>query len=281
MAASQRNGAETGQRTARRAATAVVLAQALLLALFAAAGPARAGAWLLPKGEGIAITTGSVSRAGSAFGAKGRRGAVSPFRKAEIQTLLEYGVSGGFTVRGRTEWRRFRTGDGEGDAGFGFSELGGRVRLFERGALVVSAEASARVAEARETVVGAAFMRGYESELDARLLGGTSFELFKRPAFANLEAGFRLRDGGRPDEIRADLTLGVRPRAGTLLLAQGFGTFAGAERNARGYNYGKLQASVVQDLTPRLAVQAGAFATVFGRNALAEHGLVLALWVRF
>ena len=50
---------------------------------------------------------------------------------------------------------------------------------------------------------------------------------------------------------------------------------------ATSYNYHKLQLSVVYDLTPQWAIQAGAFTTFAGRNALQENGILLGTWYKF
>ena len=42
----------------------------------------------------------------------------------------------------------------------------------------------------------------------------------------------------------------------------------------------KLEVSVVQRLTRHLLVQAGAFYSPLGQNALRERGVVLALWTQ-
>ena len=53
------------------------------------------------------------------------------------------------------------------------------------------------------------------------------------------------------------------------------------ERPEDDYAFHKAQGSVVYRLNERWSVQAGAFATVAGHNALKERGVVTALWYDF
>ena len=253
-----------------------------MLGLFACGEQAFAGAWTLPKGEGLAIATAQASRASDGFGAERKSGAIPTFRKAEIQILAEYGVSDRFTLRGRTEARDVRQDGAERETGLGFSEIGARVRLLAKDALLVSAEGNVRLAQVPE-IVDPTLQGVLEAEYEARLLAGYGFTLANRQAFLNGEAAYRARGGERPDEIRVDATFGYRPIPKLLVLTQTFSTISLGEdvSGNEGYDYHKLQLSAVRDLTARTAVQLGGFSTVAGRNALQENGLLTALWVRF
>ena len=238
-----------------------------------------AGAWTLPAGEGLVISTLSASSADVRFSEMRERVEAPLFRKAEIQVLAEYGITDRFTLRGKGSVERWRQEGGEppGYQGFGVQEVGGRFRFLQRGAFVGSAEASLRVGEAHD---GA---KGVELEYEVRLLGGYGFAIRGRPAFVDVQAGGRLRPQAVSDEILFDLTVGVRPIERVLLLAQSFSTVAAAlsENGAPLYDRHKLQASAVVDLTPTLSVQAGANRTLAGSQALEETGVFGALWLRF
>jgi hypothetical protein len=126
---------------------------------------------------------------------------------------------------------------------------------------------------------------GYtDPEIDVRALFGYSFQVGGWPAFFDLQLAQRFRTGDPPDEFRADVTLGLRPAARWLILAQSFNVISeggGQGLFSPSYNYHKLQLSLVYELTQRWAVQAGAFTTIAGTNALQENALVLGVWYRF
>jgi protein XagA len=257
-------------------------AVAAVVCVWAAAGPALAGPWTLPEGRGIAIATLFGSQADQRFDGAGALGATPRFRKAEIQVLAEYGITDRFTLRGRTEARalRFEDRPSANDTGLGFTEVGVRARLLQRGSLVLSAEGNLRGAEAR-AVEGPEATGGFRFEAEARGLAGYGFQLRGRDAFAAGELAYRFR-ASRPDELRLDLTLGVRPVPRTLLLAQVFSAFGimGEDGVPAGSDH-KLQLSAVRDVTPAMSVQFGGFATLAARDRLAERGLLLAVWRRF
>ncbi|WP_182086210.1 hypothetical protein [Aureimonas sp. ME7] len=245
-------------------------------------GTALAGAWTLPKGTGIAIVQAGVSRSDGAFGSDRHSAPSSGFRKAEIQALAEYGITDRFTLRGRTEWRQLRFEDREPatDTGFGVSEIGGRFRLVQRGGFVASVEANLRLAEADAALdpMQAGLLEG---EYEARLLAGYGFTIAGRSAFVDAQGAFRERGAAKADEVRADVTLGVRPWSRFLVLAQSFSVFGLSDETSEGYDQHKLQLSGVYDVTPRVSLQLGGWSAVAGRNALDEEGVLTALWVRF
>lgn len=241
---------------------------------------AEAGAWTLEKGRGHAIVSVGGAEARGAFGDNRRSAPVSGFRKAEIQVLAEYGITDRFTLRGRTEFRHLSFEEREAETGLGVSEIGGRYRLVQRGGFVASVEANLRIAEADPALDpgGAGLLAG---EVEARLLAGYGFTIAGRDAFAEAQGAYRTAGGLTADELRADLTLGIRARPDILLLAQSFSVVGLPEDGLEGFDQHKLQLSGVYDVTPAISVQAGGWSAVAGRNALDEHGLLAALWLKF
>ncbi len=242
--------------------------------------PAAAGAWTLGQGEGLAIVTVGGSEARGAFADNRRRAPVSGFRKAEIQVLAEYGITDRFTLRGRTELRHLSFETQDDETGLGVSEIGGRFRLLQRGGFVASAEANLRIAEADPALDpgGAGLLVG---EIEGRLLAGYGFTLAGLPAYVDAQGAYRAAGATSADEVRGDLTLGLRPRPDLLVLAQSFSVVGLPTDGLEGYDQHKLQLSAVYDLTPAVAVQAGGWGAVAGRNALDERGLIAALWLKF
>ncbi|MCQ8783444.1 hypothetical protein [Mangrovibrevibacter kandeliae] len=266
-----------GRRTLRNC-----LAALLLTAAAAEAGPAVAGAWTLPVGRGQVIVGLLASQATSGFDAAGVAEKRARYRKRELSAYAEYGVFDGFTAIGRGEYRQVDEGDpvAQTASGLGYTDFGARVRVWHDGATVLSAEVTARMT-ADDAGGSPALSGSADGELDLRGLYGRAFAVGGWPGFVDLQLAYRLRGGAQPDELRSDLTFGVRPRPDLLLLAQGFGTFAVTDASESAYSYEKLQVSAVYDLDSRISLQLGGVATVAGTDALRERGLVAAVWYRF
>ncbi|MBC8131052.1 MAG: hypothetical protein H7Y08_12120 [Rhizobiaceae bacterium] len=236
-----------------------------------------AGAWTKKTGEGEVIVSGLYAEASESFGKSGDPSAIPVFRKADMQALAEYGLSDGVTVIGRAEWQSVSSGRAPmfDEGRFGLVGFGLRARLYESRGAVVSAEAVGRVALEREE-------GGETGDLDLRLAAGYGWSAGAYPAFVNAEAGFRRRFGDPADEIRVDLTVGVRPRPRLLLLAQTFNAVvAGDASGGAVEREHKLAVSAVYDVTSRLSVQVGGIATVAGARTPRERGLITAVWWRF
>jgi len=251
-----------------------------------------AGAWTLEPGTGQVIVTLESKLATEEFDGSGDRVPRSRYAKTELSAYAEYGLAEGLTVlfsprledvNDSSKWGGARTG-------LGYTEIGARARFVRFDAQkpgvwqgsVVSMQGSVRIPGSVDDndplLVG-----NNVFEIDARLLFGTSFMLGPWSSFVNAEAGYRWRDGDPPSELRGDLTFGVRPRPDWLALAQVFQvtTLGGGSRGFRAGAYTRVQLSVVHDIDARWSVQVGANSVVAGRRALAENGVMLAVWRRF
>jgi hypothetical protein len=266
-----------------------------------------AGAWTLEPGTGQIIVGLESKLATQQFDGKGERVPRDRFAKTELSAYGEYGLVDGLTVlfsprvedvNDSSQWGGARTG-------LGYTEIGARVRFVRfdvqepGGQEAGSQEAGSQEAGVwRGSVVslqGSVRIPGSVDdndpllignnvfEIDARLLFGTSFMLGSWSSFVNAEAGYRWRDGDPPSELRGDLTFGVRPRPDWLALAQVFQvtTVGGGSGGFRAGAYTRVQLSVVHDLDARWSLQVGANSVVAGRRALAENGVMLAVWRRF
>jgi hypothetical protein len=242
---------------------------------------ALAGAWTLEANEALLIATGTFQAGDRAFDARGRPVPVATYKKFELSAYAEYGVTDWATVLVSPSLERVTVARPyPGDyLGPGYSDFGVRLRLARAENTVLSVQAAARIAGASDTR-NPAEIGNTDPEADFRVLLGQSFAVGDWPAFLDLQAAYRVRAGAPPDEYRIDLTFGVRPAPGWLLLAQSFnvistGPGAGIFPDTR---YHKLQGSVVWEFSPGWALQGGVIATVAGRNALRERGLVGGLW---
>ncbi|HEY0266113.1 MAG TPA: hypothetical protein VGC16_05130, partial [Rhizomicrobium sp.] len=146
---------------------------------------------------------------------------------------------------------------------------------------VLSLEVSARSAGAFNFAVSTdANAAGYDGGF--RLLYGAGFRWRGMDGFVNVEAGERWVSAPRPDQTPVDLTAGLWLDPDWMAMLQSFNLVSGSA--AAPYSYfrsHKLELSAVWRVTQRFSLQAGAFVSPAGQNALVERGLVLALWSDF
>jgi hypothetical protein len=254
------------------------------LGLTASVREAMAGAWTLDAGTGQMVVTDTLSRGIDIFDAARNLQPTPRYTKDELQGLFEYGATDWFTVILEPMLQHVDIAapvDAQ-RTGLGYSEFGGRVRLFQGDSWVISGQTTLRVPGTFDRSNPAAL--GYtDTQVDVRALVGYAFKLGAWPAFLDVQMAQRFSLGWQPDEFRADITFGVRPAPKWLLLAQSFNVVSeGAGTwGFPAYDYYKLQLSGVYSVTPKLSLQLGAFTTYTGRNALQDNGLVMGAWYRF
>jgi hypothetical protein len=246
--------------------------------------PALAGAWSIGEGRAIAIATASFSDSLMAFDAKGKLLPVSSYRKFNLGLYVEYGYDDRLTLIVKPTLADVVTAGPPAGRYRGLEalEAGARWEVAKFGDIVLSAQATGKLPgsmnAANPAVVGAT-----ARELDARLLAGYSFQMFKRDGFAEAQVGWRVRDGGNPGEARVDVTLGLRPYDRILALLQSFNVATTGSGTAAypSQKYSKLQPSVVYELADGWSVQGGGFLTIAAVNARRDQGLIAAVWKRF
>jgi hypothetical protein len=256
----------------------------LAIGLMGSATPALAGAWTLDAGTGALIVTGTASQANSVFDSGSKLRPIPRYSKDEAQALIEYGVTNWFTAMLQPSLQHVDIAApfSAQRSGLGYTDIGGRARLWSDTSWVVSIQATFRIPGVFDKTNPAAI--GYtDSEIELRGLAGYSFTAGTLPAFVDLEVAQRYRLGGPPNEFRTDVTFGIRPAERWLLLAQSFNVLSeGAGSWGFGsFAYHKFQLSAVYALTPALSLQLGGYSTYWGRNALQENGLVVGAWYKF
>lgn len=249
-----------------------------------ASAPVCAGAFLLREGEAKIFATSLVSTGDRYFDGAGRRRDRAPLTKIDVQLYGEYGWSDALTLIAATTAQRLSLSgeDRSSRTGLGRSELGARVRLAERDGWVVSAQSSAIIAGARSR--RRATVGETDDQLDLRGLVAWSFAAFNRPAFIDVQAGYRARTGDPADEVRLDATLGLRATSKLLLMAQSFNTVATARWSGPyplKQRIHKAQLAALYDVSETFSLYAAAFVTPTARDALDERGLVLGVGWRF
>lgn len=256
-------------------------AAAAALVLAAAASPCHGGAWTQPAGKGQVIIKYEDVEAREGFDPGGARVAL-PAPRAErfASVFAEYGLAPRWTLRVKTDWQSGRDAfvDYEGR---GPLELGVAWQAWRSDTSAVSLYAG--VADG-----GAGRNAGYAApgaggrDVEVRVAAGHSFSPRSGPlARLAAEGGFaeaQLARRGREslaDETRLDLTVGVRPARGWLLLSQ---VYAGAADG--GPRWINAETSVVRELGD-WSVQLGWRNAVAGRDTPAPDGPVIGLWRRF
>jgi hypothetical protein len=256
----------------------------LAIGLMSSTTAAFAGAWTLDAGTGELIVTGTAMQANSVFDRTSKLQSIPRYGKEEAQALIEYGVTNWFTAMLQPSLQHVNIAApfGAERGGLGYTDIGGRARIWSDDSWVVSAQATFRIPGVFDKTNPAAI--GYtDPEIDIRGLVGYSFKAGTLPAFIDVEVAQRFRLGGPPDEFRTDITFGIRPVDRWLFLAQSFNVVSeGAGTWGFGsFAYHKFQLSGVYALTPALSLQFGGYSTYWGRNALQENGIVVGAGYRF
>ena len=252
--------------------------------LMSYATAAFAGAWTLDQGTGDVIVTTTAMQSSSLFSTGSVLRPIPHYDKDESQALIEYGVTSWFTAMFTPSLQHVDIAPpfaGE-RTGLGYTDLGGRARIWSDASWVVSGQITLRIPGTFDNTNPAAI--GYtDPEVDVRGLVGHSFKLGTMPSFVDVQVAQRFRIGGPPDEFRTDVTLGINATDKWLFLAQSFNvTSEGAGTWGYGsFGYYKLQLSAVYAVTTSVSLQLGGYSTYWGRNALQENGLVVGAWYKF
>ena len=141
--------------------------------LVAASTSALAGAFLMEEGETQAIATLRASSAARVFDAYGRASSAPRFAKTELTALAEYGYSRDLTLILQPSVADVASrASGAHARGWAGGDFGGRLRLFDFGASVLSVQALALTPGALDRAgLGGARRAG----ADLRLLFGKPF----------------------------------------------------------------------------------------------------------
>lgn len=266
------------------AATATLRTLLLASALVAMPGAACANGWPQPRGEGRVISSLIYSESPRGFDGRGNVVDIDEYRQFQLYLNGEYGLTDDLTLLLTPSFRSIEVeNQPERDAtGLQFLDVGARYRVAGRGNTVVSVQAKTRIPlETFRDTLGQVSIQGVE--LDLRGQVGHGFTMAGLNSFAIAEAGYTFRGDDPPNEFDLDLTLGARVAPRVMVIGNLYNTFSdGRGRNGfPSYRYHNLLLSGVYDVTDTVALQLGVLATIDGKNALRERGLVAGLWVRF
>lgn len=247
-------------------------------------GLAEAGAWTQPAGQGQVILSAHYSEADQGFGPVGEDTEIADFRKIELRSFVEYGLTDWATVTVQPEWRDKRVGPGQGetDRGLGRVDAGARVRLYDGERGVFSVQGSVRMPGASDRLAPA---NGGDTdwEVDARLLYGKGFSVFGLNGFRDMQLGYRVRFGAPADELRLDVTTGLSVTPDIQVLLQSFNSVSIGVADAPFLptREHKVSASLVYKLDNVWSVQMGGLMVPAGSNALQERGVFMGIWRQF
>jgi len=243
--------------------------------------PAAAGAWLPGKGETLLIADMTVAEADQAYTGGSDRQDTVDFNKKELQLYAEHGASREVTLIGKMAWRREEYDDPADkivESGLRFAEGGARMTLGMIRETRVTLEFLTALhleGDRGETAVS----EPGDADFEAALFLGQSGSFWGIDFFTDQRMGYRFRPtGGRPNEINAIFTTGLKPDDEWMVLLQSSNYIADGQSSAEAY---KGHVSVVKRLNHILSVELGGYATYAGRNTVKENGLKLGFWYRF
>ncbi len=226
-------------------------------------------------GEGQAILKYEGQKADRGFNPEGVEVPIAPRHDEALSIYSEYGLTDRLTLQ--TKAAVVRGHDNFVDyKGRGPIELGLRYALLHTDRSAISLYLGATKDGVGRNAGYAAPGQG-DTDLEARLLAGTSRQWRGAQGFAELQVA-RLKRSGLADETRIDATAGLRPTPRWLLLVQTYGGQADSKPVQSRWRKGEV--SVVRDLGA-WSLQAGWRRTLHGRETPVDHGPVLAVWRRF
>ncbi len=249
----------------------------LVLWCSSGAGPAAAGAWNRPAGEGLLIFDYTLGSGTDYFDGRGRLLPARAYTKSELAAYVEYGATDSLTLIARPSLDDVRVGapDAGHHRGLGATSAGVQWQALAFGPAVLAVQGTFSLPGS--TARGnAALVGNTDREGDVRALAGASLPLPFRP-FVELQASYRLRSGGAAAQGHGDATFGFYPIDRLQVLLQSFTTVPAGPGDLRA-RYTRVAATGVYALTPLWALQLGTFTTIRGRDALRERGFRVGIW---
>lgn len=243
------------------------------------------------QGTGRVILNGFYTASPKQFDNHGNVYNAPNYSQYNVYAVGEYGLTDKLNLLATPSFRAITVdGDDNNSVGLGYTDLGARYEVAKGSNWVFDLQGLVRIPGTGRSV-GVAQIGNNDTQYDLRALGGYTFG----KSFVTLETSYRLRSGRPPNEFHADVTFGTHPTPKLLLLASVYSTVSdgkGSDRpldNGDGttfsynykYRYYDAFASAVYSITPRFAVQAGATATIGGRNALRQRGPQIGFWYNF
>lgn len=270
----------------RRLPYPIVFPCVLGLALLLPPSTARAGAWLMPEGEGLAITQLSYFTGDSYWDVAGDRQSQDRYSKGEIQPYVEYGLTRHVTVGGSAYLQRADQTDE--NSGIADPELFARVKLWQRGRHLVSLQPLVKLPSIFEHDDGVPRGGSQSTDLELSLLYGTNLHWLSPRDYADIRVGYRHRSRGLNAQYRTDLALGLSPAPNWQIIpalrtinARTIETTPFAQTGDLDYDLVKAEVTVAYQLGGGRWVQATVFDHLAGAQTGDGEGVALGYAVRF
>lgn len=244
---------------------------------------ASAGAWVLNDGETLSINNLYYYKTNTFFDAGGFETKQPAYKKRTINTYLEEGITEDITL-GSSVFYEFIKQNGYNNQGFGDSEFFLRKLLYKNDNSVISIQPLVKIPSASADSLPKIGTEGWEAEL--KLLYGRNFG---NNHYLDTAIGFRKRFEGSSDQLRWELKFGFRPNDKWTIMPAFYGinNIGGiSERqviitNENDYSLVKAELSVLYNITPKWAVQIGAYQDIYSRNTGKGYGGIFSIWQRF
>jgi protein XagA len=170
------------------------------------------GAWLMPPGDGQVIVDTFFSDSTYAFDANGHLIPVPSYRKFELGSYIEYGLTNWLTLVASPSYDRIQNPPpGQSYNGLGESEIAARVGLYRTDTSVLSLQAGLRTPGGSFADSLGPFEVRRAASLDVRGMAGRNVVVAAMEGFVEAQAGYRFYAAGQPGEWRIDLTMGCVP----------------------------------------------------------------------
>lgn len=252
-----------------------------LLFLICMPNLAYAGAWLQPKGEGLAIV--QLTRFGSSeyWDENGDLNEQLHFDKWELQPYAEYGLTDKVTVGGTAYLQQVEQGD-DSNIGLADPEFFLRTRLWHNDKHVISIQPLIKLPSYFEE---SGTPRGGSRSVDAELslLYGGSRKIWSERDYTDIRIGYRTRSRGLGDQVRVDAATGiflsehwqVIPAVRGIYGIDSSEAAVFSEDGEQDYSLLKAEATLAYHLAPQQWVFATVFDHVAGLNTGTGRGISL------
>lgn len=269
------------------------IATGLLVAV--SAGAALAGAWTAPKNSCYEKLAFNYYFANETFDKAGNRGATpnsGKFTDYNVSNYFEFGLTNDLTIINALTYKWLENSNDQGRTrgdGLGDVDLGVRYKLLDHAKIgIVSTQALVKIPGAYGKSDPLPLGNG-QVDAELRLLYGRSLYPYI-PGYANIEIGYRWRDGDPSDEVRYLIEFGVDITQKLYTRAKLDGIFSmdnGLKRDSSGnptttnnYDLGKLDLTIGYKIGPSWGVEASYVPALYGQNTAAGTTYSLAVYFK-
>ncbi len=268
----------------------------ILLIAWISASPYRvkAGAWGQPTGQTELITSAFFYQTEEYVAPDGTVQPQPTFRKYSLFSYLEHGLTEDWTIGANLELaharERRQNGQSQQNSGVGVMELFGRYQLAREENWALSIQPLVALPSSYETDP-APDIGHDQTDLQVGILFGGTFSLLGRLHYVDTALHYRHRLSTPSDQLRGEVTLGLRITDDWELLTQLFhihnlGDAIAGPQGVRltpeeDYRLTKLQISGLYHMTEDVALQLGGFAHLHARNTGGDGGGMAALWLNW